>query len=185
MIDLTVRQLGPADAEQYRRIRLEALATDPDAFSSTFAAENARPLAWFADCLEEAIILAAFCGADLVGVAGLSMCSDARTGTLWGMYVRSHARRRGIGRGLVDAVIKHVRGRVDVLQLNVVPQNRGARRFYANCGFSECGMRRLLPWFVWRWAVARWALGRFRPGSEGSDPALTMQYRLGRDISET
>src|SRR5579863_1582300 len=169
MIELTVRQLGPADAEQYRQIRLRALVTDPEAFSSIFAAENARPLVWFADRLKQEIILAAFSGADLVGIVGLSMLGDARAGILWEMYVPPHTRRRGIGRRLIDAVIDHACGRIDVLQLNVVPQNRGARRFYANCGFTGCGLRRVLPWFVWRWPAARWALGRLRPGSEGSE----------------
>jgi hypothetical protein len=49
--DIQLRRLAAADAELFRDIRLEALRCDPDAFGSTFEAESANPLSWFADRL--------------------------------------------------------------------------------------------------------------------------------------
>jgi hypothetical protein len=46
---IQIRRLAPADAALYRDIRLEGLRCNPEAFGSTFKAENARPLTFFAD----------------------------------------------------------------------------------------------------------------------------------------
>jgi hypothetical protein len=48
-----VRRLAPADAGDYRTIRLAALKGDRGAFGSTYEAEVARPLTHFAERREE------------------------------------------------------------------------------------------------------------------------------------
>jgi len=68
--EVQVRRLLPADAALYRELRLEALRVAPEAFSSTFAAESAEPLAWFAARLETSAVFGAFAGGDLLGIAG-------------------------------------------------------------------------------------------------------------------
>jgi len=55
------------------------------------------------------------------------------------MYVRAIARNFGLGRRLVDAVVKHASERVEQLQLAVVGENQAAYRFYKNLGFVEYG----------------------------------------------
>jgi hypothetical protein len=49
--DIQIRPLGPPDAASYRDIRLDALQRNPEAYGSTFEAENAQPLTWFANRL--------------------------------------------------------------------------------------------------------------------------------------
>jgi RimJ/RimL family protein N-acetyltransferase len=58
---------------------------------------------------------------------------------LWAMYVRSTARKSGLGRILVAAVLDHARGRVEMVQLAVVSENEAARRLYEAMGFVEYG----------------------------------------------
>jgi GNAT superfamily N-acetyltransferase len=140
--EIFVRRLTPADAALYREIRLEALATNPEAFSSTFAAENAQPLPWFADRLRNSAVFAAFDGPQAVGIAAFFVRpGDARQGegVLVGMYVRPDARRAGIGRCLVAAVIEQSSLQVNSLHLTVMGGNAPARRLYLGAGFAECG----------------------------------------------
>lgn len=140
-----VRHLLRADAALYREIRLEALTQSPEAFGSTFEAEGVRPLAWFADRLDGAAVFGAFDGTELLGIAGLYIQQGrkhAHKGTLWTMYVRPNARRAGVGRRLVEAVIEHARRHVELVQLSVVSGNEPARRLYATLGFVEYGIEK-------------------------------------------
>ena len=143
--DAEVRRLGPTDAPSYRDIRLEALRLAPEAFGSTFAAESAQPLTWFAARLDSSAVFGAFAGAALVGIAAFLVragCKEAHKGALVGMYVRPDARRAGTGRRLVEAVIDHARGHVELLQLTVVSGNEPARRLYEKLGFVVYGVEK-------------------------------------------
>src|SRR5271156_5040262 len=102
-----MRRLLPPDAAKYRDIRLEALKLSPEAFGSTFAAEHAAPLTWFADRLERSVGFGAFDGADRGGPAGFLIRKggkEPKKGALGGMYVGRGAKRAGGGRQLVGAV---------------------------------------------------------------------------------
>jgi RimJ/RimL family protein N-acetyltransferase len=140
-----VRRLLPADAALYRDIRLDALQQDPEAFGSTYETESVQPLTWFADRLDGAAVFGAFDGPELLGIAGLFIQQGrkhAHKGTLLGMYVRPSARRAGVGRLLVEAVIEHARRHVELIQLSVVVGNEQARRLYASLGFVEYGIEK-------------------------------------------
>lgn len=140
-----IRRLLPADAALYRQIRLEGLKTAPEAFGSTFERESAEPLPWFAARLENAAVFAAFADDEVIGIAGLFVKQgpkDAHKGGLWGMYVRPEARQHGVGRRLVEAVVEHARGYVELIQLTVVSGNEPARRLYAALGFVEYGIEK-------------------------------------------
>ena len=142
---VTLRQLTAKDAALYRDIRLEGLGDSPDAFASTLEDEQDEPLDRFAARLANSFVLGAFQGPRLVGVAGFYVQpkpKHAHKGMLWGMYVRPEARRAGIGRQLVEAIIRHARCRVELLQLLVVSDNGPARRLYAGLGFVEYGVER-------------------------------------------
>ena len=139
------RRLMAEDAALYRELRLEALTNDPDAFSSTIDIERDRPLDRFAARLAESFVLAAFDGERPVGIAGFYVQpgpKHAHKGMLWGMYVRPETRGAGIGRMLVEAIVAHARGQVEILQLFVVADNLPARRLYQSLGFVEYGIER-------------------------------------------
>jgi len=135
----------PADAALYREIRLAGLKCDPAAFGSTFETENAQALTSFAARLGSSAVFGAFDCADLLGIAGFVIrrgVKESHKGLLWGMYVRPHARKAGVGRKLVEAVIDFARGHVELLQLTVVSDNQRARRLYASLGFVEYGIEK-------------------------------------------
>ena len=142
---IDLRRLGPEDAAAYREIRLEALADSPHNFSSTLESEQDQPLDRFAARLADDLVLGAFSGPRLIGVAGFYIQPRPKhrhKGMLWGMYVRPDHRTAGIGRMLVEAVIAHARQHVELLQLFVIADNMPARRLYASLGFVEYGIER-------------------------------------------
>ena len=111
---LDIRRLVPADASLYRDIRLEALQAAPEAFGSTYELERTYTTEQFADLLGRSDVFGAFQGADLLGMAGYRTQAGPKRehkGFLWGMYVRSTARRTGASKKLVEAVLSHARDR--------------------------------------------------------------------------
>jgi ribosomal protein S18 acetylase RimI-like enzyme len=144
-VSVQLRRLSADDAELFRDIRLEGLQREPDAFGSTFELESEQPLSYFADRIGRSTVFGAFRESELLGVAGFAVQQGPKhghKGLLWGMYVRSEARKAGLGRGLVQAVIEHARKHVELLQLSVVSENQPARRLYASLGFEEYGIDR-------------------------------------------
>ncbi|HEV7599073.1 MAG TPA: GNAT family N-acetyltransferase [Bradyrhizobium sp.] len=144
---IEIRRLTQADSDLvlYRDIRLEALKANPEAFGSTFEIEDAQPSSWFSARLGSSELLGVFCDAKLVATAGFAIQQGqkkAHKGTMWGMYVRPAARRTGIGRLLVEAIVDLARRRVELIQLTVVRDNERARRLYASHGFREYGVEK-------------------------------------------
>ena len=140
-----IRRLTSADATAYREIRLTGLRDSPEAFGSTFVRESTQPLAWFCDRLANSAVFGAFQPTTLLGVAGLAIREgekERHKGLLWGMYVRPDARKAGVGKRLVEAVIDHARAHVEVIQLSVISENEPARRLYAGLGFVEYGLEK-------------------------------------------
>ena len=142
---IQIRRLAPADAALYREIRLEALRCNPEAFGSTFEAENARPLTFFSERIGGSKVFGAFHDSKLVGIAGLLIAQgqkEAHKGRLVGMYVRPSARRAGVGRRLVETIVESARHSLELIQLAVVSDNEPARRLYARLGFVEYGLEK-------------------------------------------
>ena len=145
---IEIRRLTRADAadvDRYRDIRLEALRDSPEAFGSSFAAENVQPRSWFSDRLGSSTILGAFRGSELVAIAGFAVQQGpkrAHKGLLWGMYVRPGARLAGVGRRLIEEILEVARQHVELIQLTVVRDNARARRLYASLGFVDYGLER-------------------------------------------
>jgi hypothetical protein len=75
---IQIRRLTEADAAAYRAIRLEGLRDSPEAFGSTFEAENEHPLEWFANRTANAEVFGAFRGADLLQLTVVSGNESAR-----------------------------------------------------------------------------------------------------------
>ena len=140
-----IRRLSSGDAVIYRDIRLEALRLEPEAFSSTLAAESPQSLAWFAARLDSAAVFGAFCGGALVGIAGSWPSPDKRRRIRvcwWGCMCGGGVRGTGIGCRLAEAVIEYGQTRVEILQLTVVSSNEAARQLYRKLGFVESGIEK-------------------------------------------
>ena len=151
-MSFAIRPLRTDEAELYREVRLEALRMHPDGFSASFEQEAAQPPGFFVDRLTGSVVFGGFpapdlpgpdiLGPDLLGIAGFTVQAGAKSkhkGALWGMYVRPSARRSGLSRLLVEAVLDHARQLVELVQLSVVADNLNARRLYASLGFEPYG----------------------------------------------
>jgi ribosomal protein S18 acetylase RimI-like enzyme len=141
--NIDIRRVMPADAALYRVVRLEGLEHHPEAFGASFETERAQPDSFFAERLAGSEVLGAFASDELLGIVGLRVLpglKEAHKGQLWGMYVRPQARQAGVGRRLVDTLLKAARPRVELVQLSVWQANAAARRLYESFGFIEYGL---------------------------------------------
>lgn len=138
-----VRQLGTADAEAFRALRLEALERDPEAFGAAFDEEAGLALELWAARLQAAPVFGAERQGELVGCAGLHLESNHKKrhkGVLWGVYVRPGLRGTGVGRSLVEHAIQVARRHIGQLHTAVVCDNLPARRLYQQLGFVAYGL---------------------------------------------
>ncbi|NKB59865.1 MAG: GNAT family N-acetyltransferase [Alphaproteobacteria bacterium] len=135
-----VRRLTASDAEIYREIRLEGLDRHPEAFGASFDTEATEDIAFFAGRLTGSTVFGGFDGQALLGVAGCFTTTQEKErhkATLFGMYVREAARGKGLGKLLVEAVLKEAGNHAEIIRLTVVTTNAAARDLYERCGF-EC-----------------------------------------------
>jgi ribosomal protein S18 acetylase RimI-like enzyme len=145
-----IRRLASADASAYRSLMLVAYERHPDAFTSSVEERAVLPLAWWEARLAvgdgaDELVLGAFEGERLLGVAGLSFATrtkERHKAKLFGMYISPEARRHGAGRKLVDAVLAQARVRpgVRIVQLTVTDGNVAAQTLYERCGFTAFGV---------------------------------------------
>jgi GNAT superfamily N-acetyltransferase len=129
---------------------LEAYERHPDAFTSTASERAALPISWWETRLDggaqaQDVVLGAFdAHRRLVGVAGLAFESREKArykATLYGMYVSSRFRHRGLGRSLVLAALDFAKNRgVRIVQLTVTQGNAAAQVLYEHCGFVPFGL---------------------------------------------
>ncbi|MBZ6076171.1 GNAT family N-acetyltransferase [Microvirga puerhi] len=143
-----LRDLMPADADAYRELRLEALASAPAAFGSSYEEEIRLSLDEFRARIPDTgpnRIFAAFSRDRLVGMAGFVVQDRLKArhkGILWGVYVRPEARGRGLGDALVRQVVDHAARHVVVIEAAVGLFNESARRTYHKLGFKPYGIER-------------------------------------------
>ncbi len=139
---IAIRPFGLADVATFRVLRLEALAAHPDAFGSAAADEAALPDDAVAARMAGGDTFGAFAGEALAGMAGFMVHAGRKRrhkAMLWGVYVRPAWRGRGVAAALVDRVLAHAAGRVELVQLSVVVGNASARRLYESRGFTVYG----------------------------------------------
>ena len=102
-----IRLLGPDDVDLFRRIRLEALRSEPDAFASTAEQWEALPEEEWRRRLIDNPVFGAFDGDDIVGLMGLwpeRAVKTAHRATIIMVYVRSDRRGGGFAKALLTAV---------------------------------------------------------------------------------
>ena len=132
------------DWQQWRPVRLAALADAPDAFGSRLADWSDAPEdRWrIRLSIPRALDLVAYDGDLAVGMAS-GVPGEGDHAELISMWVDPAARGRGVADALIDAVARWaVETGADVLELAVMPDNARARRTYARLGFSRLGRAR-------------------------------------------
>ena len=146
-MNLTIRQLTPADASAYRALRLAGLRAFPHAFRPDYEEALAQPLSWAERRLAvaEDSFFGAFDGDALVG----SIClrtqegrKNSHSAELKALVVDPARQRRGIGRALVAHLLAHARAQGGIRQvtLTVIDGNTNAERLYDAFGFRQFGL---------------------------------------------
>jgi RimJ/RimL family protein N-acetyltransferase len=142
-----IRPLLPSDAALYRDIRLEGLRLHPEAFGASYEDEVQLTEAEFAARIPAApdAIFGAFTADALVGVVGFharTASKQTHRADVWGMYVCSSARGRGVAAGLIARVVQHARTipGLERVHLTVEQNGQAARRLYEAAGFLAYGV---------------------------------------------
>lgn len=143
-----IRNIEVAEVEDFWKLRLEALRTNPEAFGATYEEASSTPLDTIKDRLQandNQYTLGAYTeDGKLVGMAGFKREASLKTSHrsfIWGMFVTPAYRKHGIGRMLMEEILKRA-GQVPGLEqinLCVVSSNEGALKLYLALGFETFG----------------------------------------------
>jgi len=143
---ILIEQITVENVAVFKEVRLRALLEAPYAFGSTHAREaqfedaewTRRAEKWSG---ERGIGFVAMDDGVACGIAGSFLdAEDATRAQLISMWTAPTHRRKGVGRMLVESVLKWAKSRgARVLQLMVTSHNEGAIRFYEELGFRRTG----------------------------------------------
>jgi RimJ/RimL family protein N-acetyltransferase len=140
---LLIRCISPEDIDAFRRIRLEALASEPASFASLFKDWERLSDDDWQQRLQDHVFIA-FSDDEPVGIMGLSRLRPkkmAHRATLVMVYVRKRFRGTGLSRKLLDAVIDFAKTKgILQIELGVSADNLDALHFYRRNGFTDIGL---------------------------------------------
>ncbi len=142
---IEVGRLQPERWEEYRALRMEALQSDPTAFGSSVEDEVPLSEAEWERRAENTLF--AFSDGKPVGMIAVVTSTRQKTkhvADIFGVYVRSSERRKGIGKILLESALKEIAKNPDVekIKLTVNPEQRAALELYRKAGFREVGRLR-------------------------------------------
>ena len=142
---MDLQTLTGDDAAAYKTLWLRALLEHPEAFGSSFEAEQAHALDVFVGRLENTVPdtyrLGAFESETLVGILGFFRRQEEKLhhkALLGGMYVVPEARHQGVGKSLLDEALRRAKSmvRLEELVLAVTVGNDSAKQLYVSAGFE-------------------------------------------------
>ena len=139
-LNVQIRPLGSQEWPVFRSLRLRALEDAPEAFGSTAAeARGLSAQAWRAR-LEARSAFVAMAGDAAIGLVAAVPGERPGQAELISMWVDPRWRGRGVGDGLVEAVVAWARARgFETVRLWVTEGNVRAERLYRRRGFRATG----------------------------------------------
>lgn len=137
MSEIAIRQLSEDDWQEFARIRLKALQTDPKAFGSNYERESKMTEADWRDKLrakDNAIFLIDEDDAP-IGITCVSVDRNDRTGKtalLWGSWLAPEFRRRGLSELIYQTRIEWAKQQPTVERIIVSHRASNLASKYAN-----------------------------------------------------
>lgn len=132
---LIIGRLLPDQWPLYKAIRLEALKTEPQAFTSKYEDGLLIPDQTWEDRLATSLILFAITPVGVAGMMGAYEESDDLT-CIVSAYVQPQLRGRGVGQRLLQELLKVLRPTGKQIVLDVYPDQLAAIRVYQKAGFQ-------------------------------------------------
>jgi ribosomal protein S18 acetylase RimI-like enzyme len=147
---VTIRPALPDDAALLRELRLEALASHPEAFASDPASAAVETVEAWAERIAryasqaEGVICVARTQNQFIGMMGLYGGNRPKTrhgGTIYGAYVKADWRGLHVAEALLNECIAWAQTHgLTIVKLAVVTTNAPAIRCYVRCGFMVYGV---------------------------------------------
>ncbi|MEQ6389163.1 GNAT family N-acetyltransferase [Bacillaceae bacterium S4-13-58] len=146
---MKIKRLGSEGAEDYWKLRLEALKGYPEAFATSYkeAVQRTNPVEQTAENLEGNYTFGAFVEEELVGVVTLNGEKYEKMnhkGHIVAMYVTPHVRNMRVGQALMKKAMEQAKELEHLEQLNlaVVTTNTPAKKLYTSVGFETYGLEK-------------------------------------------
>lgn len=148
---MIIRKLTKYDAEDYRKIRLEALYRNPDSFGTIYHEEVIKTVDNFRDRIpvkNNNFILACYEDKELIGIVAFYQEERIKVrhkAYIRSMYVKQEYRGKGIGNLLLNELIERAKAinEIEILLLDVVANNISAKQLYLSFGFKIYGIEKM------------------------------------------
>ncbi|ENX38082.1 GNAT family N-acetyltransferase [Acinetobacter sp. NIPH 2100] len=143
MLNIEIKILGMNELNDFRTIRLSALAKAPEMFGSTYSIEVVKPLNFFENCLSSSTIFGVYHKDKIIGLAtltrelGIKLSHKAH---LSSVFIEPEFQRRGIANRLLMTVIEHSKDHLEQILLIVADDNQPAIKLYKKFGFQTYGV---------------------------------------------
>jgi ribosomal protein S18 acetylase RimI-like enzyme len=145
---MEIRSLTADDANEWWRLRREALQGDPEAFSASVEEHDVLSLEEVRRRLVSddggSLVVGAFADGWLIGMGGFYREKGLKSrhkGRVWGVYVTPARRGEGIGRMIMQKLLEHGRqiDGLDQILLSVTATQASAQALYRALGFVSFG----------------------------------------------
>jgi ribosomal protein S18 acetylase RimI-like enzyme len=139
---IEIKKLNEDRWQDFRDLRLEALQTEPIAFSSSYEEEQLLPEPVWRERIKN--VLFAMENEKPVGMVANFQSNRKKTNhvcEIWGMYVRREYRGQWIGNKLMAAVLEEIQNLKGVtkIKIGVNPTQKAAEHLYRKYGFKAAG----------------------------------------------